>query len=183
MNNEKVLGNTATVVFASMGGRGIEGKVDTGATTSSLHAEDIQMGQGKVRFRCPMLSNNFIDMPLDGAQEVHSADAGGNTRPIVSFDVEIDGIPIRGASFNLNDRGGMDSAVLIGQNILQSGGFIIDPSKNNEPQEQQTADVTESVDNRADQVAQAVAVLIEHNVSLSELMTHFRTVAVKQSKD
>jgi len=181
--DKKVIGNTAQVTFLSLGGRGVEGKVDTGATTSSLHAEDIQQGRGQVRFRCPMLSDNYLTLPLDGSQEVHSADAGGVTRPIVTLDVEVDGKLIRNASFNLNDRSGMDSHVLIGQNILQDAGFIIDPSRSEK--EHSSADVTEAVTHLRDdkKVLEAVAVLVENGVTLSDLVTYLRTLAVNEIKD
>lgn len=184
MNNGKVLGNTAEVVFAPLGGRAVVGKVDTGATTSSLHAEDIKVNGNNVRFRCPELTNNYIELPLDGSQEVHSADAGGVTRPIVSMDVTIDGVPIRSASFNLNDRSGMDSPVLIGQNILQNGGFTIDPSKGSSENEQKSADVTESFNSqRARVIMDAVNVLAENDVSLSELLMYLQTAAVNRIKE
>lgn len=185
MSDGKLIGNTVHVTFASLGGNPIEGKVDTGATTSSLHAEDIQVNGNTVRFRCPVLSNNYIQMDLDGSQEVHSADAGGKTRPIVSLDVEIDGVPIRSASFNLNDRSGMDSPILVGQNILQPGGFIIDPSKGNSDNEQQrTADVTEKFDaRRAQMILDAIKVLTENDVSLAEMLTYMQSSTTIQNKE
>lgn len=181
------IGNTAQIAFAQFRGRTVEGKVDTGATTSSLHAEQIeitQQGGGKVvRFVCPQLSSNVITLPLDGVQEVHSADAGGVERPIVSMDVTIDGHHIESATFNLNDRSGMDSQVLIGQNILQPGGFVVDPSLGNDHEDKQTRpDITEAVDKHR-QIQDAIRVLSENDVSLSEIITYLRTEAVNNIKE
>ena len=55
-----------------------------------------------------------------------SADGGGNTRPVITLDIEIDGTPLTGVEFNLNDRSGMDSQILMGTNIIEAGNFVVD---------------------------------------------------------
>lgn len=163
---QNLIGSTVTVAFAQMG-KSLEGKVDTGATTSSLHAEDIRLnGNKSVSFRCPALSNNTLTLPLDGAQEVHSADGGGVTRPMVNLDITINGTPIENVTFNLNDRSNMDSPLLIGQNALQSGNFIIDPKKDNKQP------VEANMTDRETTIGEAVSVLLSHNVSLQELINY-----------
>lgn len=175
------LGMTAQLVFGAFGNKPVEGKVDTGATVSSLHAERISIDKGRntVSFSCPALSGNTITLQLDGSQEVHSADAGGVSRPVVTLDVEIDGVPIKGASFNLNDRSQMDSSVLIGQNILKAGNFQIDPNKGGSQQEQEPQQTM----TREDAIMKAIEVLNENDVKLSEIVTYLRTVAVNKIKD
>lgn len=179
----KTLGNEATITFATLGNRQVRGKVDTGATTSSLHAENIQVNKGNnsVSFSCPELSNSIITMDLDGAQEVVSADAGGNTRPIVKFDVEIDGTPIKNASFNLNDRSEMDSPILIGQNILKAGGFVVDVSKDSAPE--RVEQVQKPDMKRDSEVIEALQVLANNNVSLNEVLMYLRTIAVNSIRE
>ena len=179
----KTLGSNATITFATLGNRQVPGKVDTGATTSSLHAENIKVNHNNnsVSFSCPELSNSIITMQLDGAQEVVSADAGGNTRPIVKFDVEIDGTPIKGASFNLNDRSEMDSPILIGQNILKAGNFLIDVSKNAAPE--RAEQVQQPNPTRDYKVLEALQVLADNEVSLQELVLYLRTAAVNSIKE
>lgn len=177
------LGSDATITFATLGNRQVHGKVDTGATTSSLHAENIKVNHtnNSVSFSCPELSNSIITMPLDGAQEVVSADAGGNTRPIVKFDVEVDGTPIKGASFNLNDRSEMDSPILIGQNILKAGNFLIDVSKDSAPERVEQVQKPDS--NRDSKVLEALQILADNDVSLNELVLYLRTAAVNSIKE
>ena len=131
--DQQVIGNEVEVNFTSLGNRSLMGKVDTGATTSSLHATNIKVAGNRVTFVCEHLSNNAITMELSGAQEVHSADGGGQQRPIVKFNIDIAGKAMSGVAFNLNDRSNMDDPVLIGQNILQAGGFIIDVNKEEQP--------------------------------------------------
>lgn len=178
-----ILGMTAMVKFATFGNRGIQGKVDTGATTSSLHAADIKVDQqrGTVTFRCPELSNNKITLDLDGSQEVHSADAGGQSRPVVTLDVEIDGTPIKNASFNLNDRSGMDIPVLIGQNILKSGNFMVDPKKDGVSEVPDHDDTMQQT--REGVIMQAVELLAENDVTLSEIISYLQTSAINRIKE
>lgn len=170
---KKVIGNDAIVTFANLGNKSLEGKVDTGATTSSLHAEQIKVNQNNksVSFICPDISNSVITMALDGAQEVVSADAGGTTRPMVKFDIEIDGTPLRGVSFNLNDRSEMDSPILIGQNILTAGNFVVDVNKDS-PETEETPEITSGRDS---EVLEAVRVLVNHGVTFSEFMEYMKT--------
>ena len=170
-NSKKVIGNDAVVTFANLGNKSLEGKVDTGATTSSLHAEQIKTSGNSVSFVCPDISNSVITMDLDGAQEVVSADAGGTTRPMVKFDIEIDGTPLRGVSFNLNDRSEMDSPILIGQNILTAGNFVVDVNKDS-PETGETPSVTSDRDS---EVLEAVRVLVNHDVTFGEFMEYMKT--------
>lgn len=172
-----VLGNTVQVGFVSFGNRTVEGKVDTGATTSSLHATNIKVNGQQVSFLSEALSNNVVTLDLDGVQEVHSADHGGEKRPIVKLDITIDGKPINGASFNLNDRSNMDTQILIGQNVLTAGKFVIDPSK-----DQEQAPPQSSVRNESE-VLQAIEVLIENNVTLADLFKYLHTAAVNRIKE
>jgi hypothetical protein len=175
MMNNKVIGNSVTVNFLQLG-RSLEGKVDTGATTSSLHAENIQMDEkrGTVTFVCPQLSKNQITLDVDGTQEVHSADHGGEHRPMVRLDVEIEGVQLK-ATFNLNDRSHMDTAILVGQNILQAGNFLINPN-----QDEADAPTSESAANidRDMQIMEAVQILAKHNVTIPELVTYLNTLKV-----
>ena len=183
VGNGQTLGNEVTVTFATLGNRAVKGKVDTGATTSSLHAENIKINQSNnsVSFTCPELSNSVVTMQLDGSQEVVSADAGGKTRPIVKFDVEIDGTPIKGASFNLNDRSEMDSSILIGQNILKVGNFIIDVNKDAAPE--RVEQIQKPSINRDEKVLEALQVLADSDVSLNEIIIYLRTAAVNSIKE
>lgn len=175
------LGNDAIVTFLSLGNTKVSGKVDTGATTSSLHAENIKTNNNSVSFSCAELSQNVITMQLDGAQEVVSADAGGQQRPIVKFDIEVNGVPLKGVSFNLNDRSEMDSPILIGQNILKAGNFVVDVSK--ESNEEDTSQESNPPINRDAEVLEAVRVLVVNNVTLMELVEYMRTKAVDSIKE
>lgn len=126
------LGSYTNVYFPYLG-KTIKGKVDTGATTSSLHGTNvnIEKKQGTVSFICSALSDNVISLPLKGTQEVHSADGGSELRPIVSLDIKINDIPLKNIDFNINDRSNMDVPLLVGQNILKAGEFVVDVKDTN----------------------------------------------------
>ena len=158
------IGNTVSVAFPAFGGKSIEAKVDTGATSASLHATDIHVdGQRKtVTFSCPSLSENAITLDIHSTQDVSSADGGVNERPAVSLDIEIGGVSLSKQVFNLNDRSEMDSHVLLGQNILQAGQFVIDPSAS--PKEE----ITESTKDRATIIYDAIQDLLKVKCSLLE---------------
>jgi len=180
--NDRMIGNTVSVKFSSLGNANeISGKVDTGATNSSLHALDIKVNGDSVTFRCPELSDNSITMDLSGSQEVLSADAGGQQRPVVHLDVCIDGVELSRVNFNLNDRSEMDSPILIGQNILKAGNFIIDVNKDDDPEDIQRESVqldevkSESKTKREQNVLQAIKLLKENDVTIYELVEFLRT--------
>jgi hypothetical protein len=175
-----VLGNTVKVEFASFGNRSTEGKVDTGATTSSLHADKITINRERqtVTFHSEALSDNLVTLPMHGVQEVHSADHGGDHRPIIQLDVTIDGTPIKSATFNLNDRSNMDTKILIGQNILKAGNFKIDPNRD-EPRTPEAAQHAPGLRNEA-AILQALEVLAENNLTLKDLLVYLQTAAVNR---
>jgi len=129
-----VIGDIVEIKFPGLShGATLKGRVDTGATTCSLHVDDVDMLEGdRVQFKNAELSDSSFTLTLAGKQEVSSADNGSETRPMVKLDVKIDGKSIDDVEFNLNDRSNMDHPVLVGQNLLESGNFMIDPKINEE---------------------------------------------------
>lgn len=174
MDQQNIIGNEVEVTFATMGNRKLAGKVDTGATTSSLHATNVRVSGERVQFVCPDISTNAITMDLAGAQEVHSADGGGQQRPMVKFDIVINGQTMQGVIFNLNDRSNMDDPVLIGQNILQAGNFIIDVNKD-EPVQPTVGEAAEVLSDEfqepPEDLKNALQVILSYNIPLERFAT------------
>lgn len=142
MNNKVVLSNSVQIqfpVFSRTETSTFEAKVDTGATMSSLHGTDVEMSGSTVSFTNDVLSpNKRISMYLVGTQDVVSADSEGVERPIVKMPIAIRGtdtegkatvVSLDGVEFNISDRSNMDVPILLGQNILQSGNFVVDPNQ------------------------------------------------------
>jgi len=130
-NDQNVIGDVVDVRFTSMPQSvTLKGKVDTGALMSSLHADkfDINEKTNTVSFLSKVLSPNIISLPLQDKQAVKSADGGTEYRPVIALNLEINGKLLQDVLINLNDRNNMDHKLLIGQNILEKGKFLIDPS-------------------------------------------------------
>lgn len=103
-------------------------KVDTGATTCCLHGTEVSIDKATnmAVFSNPELSQNVIRIPLIHVVDVHSADNGAAPRPVVALDITINGQQFEQVEFNINDRSEMDCKVLIGQNLLKMGNFVVD---------------------------------------------------------
>ena len=129
--DQQVIGDVALLKIALPSGViALKGKVDTGAEISSLHVDSKPKVVGDtVRFENHNASGNIITAPLAAQQAVKSADGGVEYRPVIELDVEVNGKRISKAQFNLNDRSHMEHEVLIGQNILEKGGFLVNPSQ------------------------------------------------------
>ena len=161
-----VIGNKVNIRFSDFN-KEAEGKVDTGATVSSLHAEDIDVDQdrGTVSFVSPVFSENRVKMSLHGVQDVASADGGNNARPTVKLNVVIDGKPLSDQLFNLNDRSNMDCPILIGQNILQAGDFHIDVNKDGQDKEE----IPESA---VDEILNAFEILSIGDITVADISSN-----------
>jgi len=105
-------------------------KVDTGAEMCSLNAQDVQVDrQNKtVSFVAPQLSNNTIKMNLADQQAVKTSGGDTTYRAVISATLKIKGKVLKDIQINLNDRSDMEDPMLIGQNALQPGKFLIDPN-------------------------------------------------------
>jgi hypothetical protein len=127
---DQLIGDIAMVKFTSLSSpKELQGKVDTGATISSLHADHYKINGNTVTFVCEPLGPNSLTVPLKTQHAVKSPDGGTHYRPVVVLNVKVNGKLLNNIEFNLNDRGNMDQPVLIGQNLLQTGKFYVDPSR------------------------------------------------------
>jgi len=162
-----LIGTEVEVTFPQLTNKTLTGKVDTGATMTSLHATSINVIGRNVEFVCEELSPNTITLPLYSTQDIHTADAGSSERPVVQLSITINGAEIPNVSINLNDRSNMDSPLLIGQNVLSQGEFIIDPSN-----------VTETVALQLDlaSLTEIHEICMESMVNLEKLLESTRSV-------
>lgn len=181
---ESVLGSTAEVVFPAFN-KTITGKVDTGATTSSIDAHDIKIHGTSVTFKSPHLSNNSITLNVVGSQNVQSADGGDSPRPMVKFDINIGNDTLKDVTFNLNDRAHMDTPILLGQNVITAGKFIVDISKGEESKrlgEDVSTNLSTSVD-ESTAIINSLLFLRDHDVSLRDIYQYLRTDIVNTLKE
>jgi hypothetical protein len=97
-------------LFSDEGKKKVKARVDTGATKSSIDvtlAAELKLG------------------PITGKKTVKSAH-GTTLRPIIRVHFKIDGKELD-AGFTLAERAHMTYPVLIGQDVLKKGEFLIDP--------------------------------------------------------
>ena len=121
-----IIGNELELKFDTLGGLVQHAKVDTGADMSSLHADEIKVHDDSVTF---VIEGRRFTMNKAGSVDIQTADNGTEPRPIVKLTVTCDHCTVRDHEFNLNDRSDMPHKVLLGQDFLQHGNFLIDPLK------------------------------------------------------
>jgi hypothetical protein len=108
------LGLTEEVTVIGVNGKSeqVTARIDTGATSSSIDAE---------------LAENLELGPINKTKIVKSA-SGTNQRPLVRAKIKLNG-SIMEEEFTIADRAHMTYPVLIGQNILKKGDYLVDPNK------------------------------------------------------
>lgn len=113
MKKKIILGLTETItVFGEKSKETVIARIDTGATSSSIDynlAATLKLG------------------PITKSKTIKSA-SGVLKRPIIHAKVKIYEQVIE-AEFSLADRSHLKYVILIGQNILKQGNFLIDPNK------------------------------------------------------
>jgi len=178
-NNRQILGDFAEIRFTNLPASAfIRGKVDTGATICSLHADNYTVNKdtNMITFKCPHISENNITLPLVDRQATKTADNGTEYRPVIEMSVKIDDVVMNNVKFNLNDRSNMDCPVLIGQNLIKAGKFLIDPTKMDEAVDlEKSEDNVENVDDsvsRLEIIDNIYQAMRNSDVSLGELLRY-----------
>lgn len=191
-NDDNLIGDRVNVRFTSLPGtNALKGKVDTGAEICSLHVDKWSIKGGKVQFISPDLSPNVITMNLYDHQAVKSAN-GIQYRPVVEMNIRINDRLLNGIIFNLADRGSMEYPVLVGQNALEKGKFLIDPRIREDEEEIDWDALMETVkDVEAPTVSEydpektqkIYQILKDNDVSFNELIRHIRTEVTSTFED
>ncbi len=122
-----VISDEVKVRITSLRDAVVNAKADTGATVCSLHADSYKIEGDTVKFISKAISPNTISVPLSSQQAVKTAGNGVEYRPVIELDIVVGEKSMR-VKFNLNDRSNMDHPILLGQNALEKGKFLIDPS-------------------------------------------------------
>lgn len=110
-------------------------KLDTGAKTSSIHAEDIERfergGSAWVRYTLVLKESKTrtervsAESPLVRKVYIKDHESQPDARPVVELEFCMDGRRHR-AHFSLVDRGAFLYSVLLGRDFL-AGSFVVDP--------------------------------------------------------
>lgn len=165
LNGDDVIGVTSNIRFMKFSNH-VRGRVDSGASICSLHATNIDVDRvsHRVSFECPSLSHNIITMKLEQMMAVRTPDGGIENRPVVKFDIEIQGKHLKDIEFNLNNREHMDEPVLIGENAIRAGKFLINVAA------KESIDLTSTETMIDNPVETVYNLMMEHNISLIDLV-------------
>ncbi|MCB0332506.1 MAG: ATP-dependent zinc protease [Bdellovibrionales bacterium] len=108
----------------------LHAKLDTGADTSSLHAENLETytknGEEWVRFQVSNRAGEAltIDKKIRRHVRIKRKQGRSQMRPVVKLGICVGGV-FESIEFNLVDRSNFSSAVLVGRNFL-SGKILVD---------------------------------------------------------
>ncbi len=131
ISKERIVGDVVDVVVTSIPGtQPMKGKIDTGADVSSMHADSWNISNGQVTFKTPELSEHELTVPVLEKQAIKLSNGDMSYRPVIEMNIRINNVQLTNCMFNLNDRGAMSYPMLIGQNVLEAGKFMVDPTIN-----------------------------------------------------
>ncbi len=130
--DDRIIRTHVSIILSGFNGnQPIKAKVDTGAGVCSLNANNVQVDRknGMVAFD---FGDKHITMPVVDTEAVLTAENGVENRPVVEFDVVVPNTDsqkknkvISKVQFNLNDRSGMPDKLLLGQNFIKAGNFVV----------------------------------------------------------
>jgi hypothetical protein len=124
---KRVIGQTVQVEISEAGLEFL-GRVDTGAASTSVHAESVKVEGDIASFVLVNRKGGRVSMraPIVKTAMVHNPE-GGEKRIYVDLTICYQGLAKR-VRANLNDRSGLTYAVLLGRNWLQDD-FLVDVSR------------------------------------------------------
>ena len=130
--NQKIVGAFEKVSFPDFGLFDVVAKIDTGATSGSLHATKIKeitlpTGEKALKFQ-PYGKDNIYTVTSYALTEVRSSNGVVSLRYVIDTTIIIEGVqyPIK---ITLADRTLMKKGVLVGRKFLRQHGFIVDSQK------------------------------------------------------
>jgi hypothetical protein len=106
----------------------ITAKVDTGARSAALHAEDIEIHGSRVRFRVSINGrHHHCEMSLAGHRRVKSTSGHSEARAVIETDVVV-GHHRFPAEITLTNRTDMGVPMLLGRASIR-GRFVVHPGR------------------------------------------------------
>ncbi|MEM1422765.1 MAG: RimK/LysX family protein [Planctomycetota bacterium] len=130
MDDRPVIGWRERIVLPKWGIRGLRAKIDTGADTSAIHVEDLEVIDDVARFHVAMRRDatrlsHLIEAPIVRSVSVRSSSGHPDQRVVVETRVRIGGLRLD-AQFTLVRRHRMKYRVLIGRRLIANAGFVVD---------------------------------------------------------
>ncbi|RAI91938.1 ATP-dependent zinc protease family protein [Algoriphagus yeomjeoni] len=136
--DQKIIGRKEKISLPKLGLNLVWAKVDTGAYTSSIHAENLEVveenGKRILRFQ-PLLpghksyTGEMVTFEHFREKKVKNSFGHAEFRYLIETTFELAGESYS-AEFTLSDRSSMRNAILLGRKILKNR-FLVDVSKVN----------------------------------------------------
>ncbi len=123
-----LIGWREDVSLPELSGRLLIAKIDTGARTAALHADDIRVVGKKVYFTLELDGKlQQFDVAFQGTKRIKSSNGFSELRPIIETVVEV-GAHRFLAEMTLTNRTDMGVPMLLGRNAVK-GRFIVNPAR------------------------------------------------------
>jgi hypothetical protein len=135
---KKIIGRKEKITLPELGLMSVWAKIDTGAFTSSLHAEHIREevldGKKLLKFEILMAGHkNFTGKTLSfedyRQKKVKNSFGQAETRYLIVTKIKLAGETFA-AEFTLSDRSSMKNSILLGRKILRDR-FLVDVNRIN----------------------------------------------------
>ncbi|MBC6368412.1 RimK/LysX family protein [Algoriphagus sp. AK58] len=135
---QKLIGRKEKITLPELGLNLVWAKIDTGAYTSSLHAEEIREeemdGKKVLKFQILMpkhqkFTGKTLVFENYREKKVKNSFGQAEVRYLIETKLQLAGETYR-AEFTLTDRSSMKNSILLGRKILR-GRFLVDVSKTN----------------------------------------------------
>ncbi|SHJ28940.1 Uncharacterized conserved protein [Rubritalea squalenifaciens DSM 18772] len=127
--DKKVIGRSEKVWFPNWGIENVNARIDTGAMTSSLHAEHIEVfqkeGEEWIRFWFDGHEGEQVEAKVVKDTQVKSSNGEAMHRYFVTTTIEFADGAEQEVLLSLANRSAMKHPVLIGRRLL-SGKFLVD---------------------------------------------------------
>lgn len=136
LDPNSLIGLREWVALPELGVVGLRAKIDTGASTSVLHASDISEfergGQRWVRFTAHLGTlvqrRHRCEAPLVARKTIKSSNGQAQTRYVIRTQLAL-GARAWPVEFTLTCRKTMRYRMLLGSKALVDGGWLVDPSR------------------------------------------------------
>jgi hypothetical protein len=133
MEDRPIIGRRERVALPDLGIRSLRAKVDTGAYTSAIHVEDLDIVDDMARFHVALRRDasrlsRLIVAPVVRETNVRSSTGHEELRVVVRTRMVIVGREMD-AQFTLVRRHRMKYRMLIGRRLVSEGGFLVDVNR------------------------------------------------------
>ena len=119
-----VVGWKEHVFFPKLNLGPVVAKIDTGARTSALHADEIEVVGRRVRF---IIDGKRFAAPSMGVKHVKSSNGISETRAVIRATLQLGNMVMK-TEVTLTDRTDMDVPMLLGRNSIKTL-FVVNPAK------------------------------------------------------